>query len=876
MRRQPPALDPPAPLDSSITSLLVHESRILVLLETADASGSAVAAAGRQKTRLTKESGDRIAASAPGAGKIGGAFTLGKDPSWLKDRAAVYEEVVEAQKARLAAKPKVPIRITLPDGAVKEGVSWTTTPLAIAEGISKGLAGSVVVAKVTYTGPRHGLEAADGASMVNTGPSDEDEDGELMQGGVAVAKPAAEAKPELWDLTRPLEGDCLLELKRFDDKEGKMVFWHSSAHVLGECLECNMGGKLCIGPPTEEGFYYDAYVGTHSITDADYPALNSKAEAIAKEKQPFERIVLTKEQALRMFADNPFKTQIIQNKIPDGGYTTAYRCGPLIDLCMGPHVPSTGAIKAFEVTKNSAAYWLGNKENDSLQRVYGISFPDAKQLKAYKVMVEEAKKRDHRVLGTKQELFFFHELSPGSCFFLPHGTRIYNRLMEYIKRQYVKRGYHEVVTPNMFNLDLWRISGHADHYLENMFTFDVEGQGFGLKPMNCPGHCLCFDNRVRSYKELPLRLADFGVLHRNEFSGALSGLTRVRRFQQDDAHIFCRFDQIRDEVMGALDFMQSTYGIFGFSFELHLSTRPKKALGSLELWNQAESMMTEALNSFGRPWKLNPGDGAFYGPKIDIKVFDALGRAHQCATIQLDFQLPIRFNLRYKASGNGAGALEGGETEEGAEGAEGKEEPAAAAAADKKKGGKKDKKDKKEEAAAKAEEGCGHEHHKHDGEHKHVPKNMVEAAVARVQSGATDDLPDGFERPVIIHRAILGSVERMMAVLIEHTGGKWPFWLSPRQISIVPVAQIYIPYAKKIGAILHDAGFYVDVDASTNTLNKKVREAQVAQFNFILVVGEKEEADGSVNIRTRDNKIHGTQKIEDAVKMFKELADTYQ
>jgi threonyl-tRNA synthetase len=652
-------------------------------------------------------------------------------------------------------------------------LSHCTLSPQIAEGISKGLAANAVVAKVTYTGPRVGVEAADGLGVVNTGP-EEDEDGTA----------SSAAKPELWDLTRPLEGDCLLELKKFEDKEGKMVFWHSSAHVLGECLECSFGAHLCIGPPTEEGFYYDAYMGNHSLSESDYPGIKAKAENVCKQKQTFERIVLTKEEALKMFADNPFKVQLISTKIPDGGYTTAYRCGPLIDLCRGPHVPTTAAIKAFEVTKASSSYWLGSVDNDSLQRVYGVSFPDTKMMKQYLTMVEEAKKRDHRLLGTKQELFFFHELSPGSCFFLPHGTRIYNRLMEHIRHQYRVRGYNEVVTPNMFNIDLWRISGHADHYLENMFTFKVEGQDFGLKPMNCPGHCLCFGNRVRSYRELPLRMADFGVLHRNEYSGALTGLTRVRRFQQDDAHIFCRFDQIKQEVADALDFMQHTYGIFGFTFELDLSTRPKKALGSIDLWNKAEAMMTEALNAFGKPWKINPGDGAFYGPKIDIKVFDALGRRHQCATIQLDFQLPIRFNLRYRSNKHEDEAVVEEAEGEGAEGAEGEASTAAAApasagaaatataaasaeAADPaakhaaqlaKKQEKKDKKDKaKEDKAAKEKEKKPEDGAEHaDGKGGAQSTSQVAKMVEHARSGF-DELPEGFERPVIIHRAILGE-----------------------------------------------------------------------------------------------------------------------
>ncbi len=573
-----------------------------------------------------------------------------------------------------------------------------------------------------------------------------------------------------------------------------------------------------------------------TILDADMPVLKDRADVICKAKQPFERIVLSKEQALRMFADNPFKVQLIATKIPEGGYTTAYRCGPLIDLCRGPHVPTTGAIKAFEVTKHSSASWLGNVDNDPLQRVYGVSFPDPKQMKAYLTMVEEAKKRDHRLLGGKQELFFFHELSPGACFFLPHGARVYNRLQEHIRAQYRRRGFHEVVTPNMFNLDLWRISGHADHYLENMFTFPVEGVDFGLKPMNCPGHCLMFDHRVRSYRELPLRLADFGVLHRNEFSGALTGLTRVRRFQQDDAHIFCRPDQLREEVGAALEFMDSVYGVFGFKFELDLSTKPKKALGSAALWERAEAMMRDALESFGRPWKVNPGDGAFYGPKIDIKVFDALGRRHQCATIQLDFQLPIRFNLRYKArtaadaaaeeKGEDGGAAEGGgeEAPAGGEAGAAPPPPAAgeAAGGGGGKGGKKGGEKKggggggggggEAPAAAPAAQGA----------------SPFAALVERARSGV-DDLPDGFERPVIIHRAILGSVERFIAVLTEHTGGKWPFWLSPRQVAIVPVALKYTDYANKVAALLLEEGYFVDTDLSTNTLNKKIREAQVDQ-----------------------------------------------
>ena len=386
----------------------------------------------------------------------------------------------------------------------------------------------------------------------------------------------------------------------------------------------------------------------------------------------------------------------------------------------------------------------------------------------------------------------FHDLSAGSAFWLPHGARIYNKLIDFIKSQYWKRGYDEVITPNIFNLDLWHTSGHALHYKDAMFCFDVEGQEWAMKPMNCPGHCLMFKGAIRSYRDLPMRFADFGVLHRNELSGALTGLTRVRRFQQDDAHIFCRQDQIEEEVLDALKFMKEVYDIFGMSYKLELSTRPAKALGDIELWNTAEKALANAMDAFQGPgtWRENPGDGAFYGPKIDIKVMDAMDRVHQCATIQLDFQLPIRFDLQY--------------------------------------------------SAASSEEG------------------------------------KQFARPVIIHRAMLGSVERMFAVLCEHFGGKWPLWLSPRQVMLVPVHADFFEYCEGVRQRLHNEGFYADVDKSKNTFQKKVRNAQISQYNFQLVVGKVEVENGSVNIRTRANTQEGEMKVDDFVEKLKKLRDEYQ
>ncbi|XP_041999245.1 threonine--tRNA ligase, mitochondrial 1-like [Salvia splendens] len=670
-----------------------------------------------------------------------------KDEAYLQSvipkRIALFESLQNEQKLKRMALSDELITITLPDGKVKEGKKWNTSPFDVAKEISKSLASNALIAKVN---------------------------------GV------------LWDMNRPLEEDCKLALFTFDTDEGRDTFWHSSAHILGESLEQTYGCKLCIGPCTTrgEGFYYDAFYGDLGLNEDHFKHIEAAAKKAVDEKQPFERIEVTRQQAIDMFSDNPFKVEIIKD-LPEDKTITVYRCGPLVDLCRGPHIPNTAFVKAFSCLKASSAYWRGNKDRESLQRVYGISFPDQKRLKEYKAMLEEAKKYDHRELTKKQELFFFHPLSPGSCFFLPHGSRVCNKLLEFIRSQYWKRGYEEVWTPNMYNMQLWETSGHAANYKENMFVFEVEKQEFGLKPMNCPGHCLIFDHRVRSYRELPLRLADFGVLHRNEASGALTGLTRVRRFQQDDAHIFCRESQIKDEVKGVLEFISCVYEIFGFTFDLKLSTRPEKYLGDVETWERAETALTEALNEFGKPWEINEGDGAFYGPKIDISVSDAMRRKFQCATLQLDFQLPARFKLSYSA----------------------------------------------------------------EDENK-------------------------TETPVMIHRAILGSVERMFAILLEHYKGKWPFWLSPRQAIVCPVSDKSQSYALEVRDRIHDAGYYVDVDTTDRTINKKVREAQLAQYNYILVVGEKEVGTGQVAVRVRDKNDAPLKHIDDLLLQFKDEVASFR
>jgi len=666
-------------------------------------------------------------------------------PEYLAHRIKMFDELKAKYDAEVAGKLQLPIKIALADGRVMEGFSWKTHPMDIAKLIDPSLPDRLVIAKV---------------------------DGDL------------------WDCTRPLEKSCMLEFLDFESDEGKAVFWHSSAHVLGEACERHYGCHLCLGPPVEEGFYYEMDIAERTVSPADYPVINKLADKIIKDKQKFERLVMRKEDLLEMFKHNPLKLHLIKDKIADGTSTTVYRCGPLIDLCRGPHITNTSRIKAFAVTKNSSSYFLGNAENQVLQRIYGISFPDKEQMKAYQKYKDEADKRDHRLVGRNQELFFFHELSPGSCFFLPHGARIYNRLLELMRGEYRKRGFSEVITPNIFHENLWKTSGHWDHYRDDMFSCSGKGdETFYLKPMNCPGHCLMFAHRERSYRELPIRFADFGVLHRNELTGALHGLTRVRRFQQDDAHIFCRVDQIGSEIQSCLDFLQHIYGILGFSFSLRLSTRPEKYLGELAVWEKAEAELAKSLDSFGHPWEVNPGDGAFYGPKIDITIMDAHKRKHQCATIQVDFQLPIRFDLEYRAP-----AKEGSE------------------------------------------------------------------------------VSSELERPVIIHRAILGSIERCLAVLTESYGGEWPFWLSPRQAIVVPVSHANDEYALKVQQKLHDAGFYVESDCSDFTFNKRIRNAETNKHSFILVVGNKEAEDGTVNVRkaTADGK-DLLLSLDECIAKFKEL-----
>ena len=615
--------------------------------------------------------------------------------------------------AKASANSKEIIKITFPDGNSKEFPNGTT-PLDIAKSISRGLAEEAVTAKVN------------GA---------------------------------LYDLTRPIERDSSIQLFKFDSAEGKSVFWHSAAHVMAQAVTRLFPfAKLTTGPPFESGFYYD--IDHEPFRPEDLEKIEGEMAKIVAEKLDIKREVLTKGEAMKLFKDNHYKVEIIDEDIAAGVELTAYRQGEFVDLCRGPHVPDTGYIKAFRLTKIAGAYWRGDVKNKQLQRLYGIAFPAKKQLDDYSVMLQEAEKRDHRKLGKDLELFMFHDWSPGSVFFLPKGTIIYNELLKFIREEYIKRGYKEVITPQLFNKALWELSGHWQHYKENMFVLTVDGEEFSLKPMNCPSHILIFKSRTRSYRELPLRIADFCSLHRNELKGVLGGLTRARKFSQDDAHVFCTKEQINSEIMQLLDFAKFVYvDTFKFNFRAKLSTKPEKSMGDPQLWVQAEKALEDALKASKMKYEVKPGEGAFYGPKIDFDVHDSIGRDWQLATIQLDFQMPIKMEAEY-------------------EGQDGKRHPA-----------------------------------------------------------------------VMIHRAILGSLERFIGVLTEHYAGKFPLWLSPVQVRILTVADRFNDYAKELQQKYLDTGIRVEVDDKAESVPYKVREAELDKVNYILVVGEKEVVAGTVTVR---------------------------
>jgi threonyl-tRNA synthetase len=562
------------------------------------------------------------------------------------------------------------------------------------------------------------------------------------------------------------EGDAVI-VWNFDDPQGREIFWHTSAHVLAQAiLRLYPNAKPTIGPPIENGFYYD--FGELTISDEDFERIENEMQAIIAENYISRREVFpNKAEALKRFAQNKYKCELIES-LGANEELSGYHQGEFFDLCRGPHLYNLGKIKALKVLKTSGAYWRGDSKNDVLTRVYAITFPDRKLLKDHLQQLEEAKKRDHKILGPKLDLFSLKEEAPGMPFIHPKGMYIWNQLVGYIRECLDKRGYVEIKTPTLMTRELWERSGHWANYRQNMFTSHVEERDFAIKPMNCPGGMLFYKTHVHSYRELPLRVAEIGNVHRFEPSGALSGLFRVRSFHQDDAHIFMKPTDIESEILAVLKLADDIYKAFGLEYHLELSTRPEKnTIGSDEEWENATKGLQGALDKSGRPYRINEGDGAFYGPKIDFHIRDAIHRTWQCGTVQLDMALPEKFELEYVA-----------------------------------------------------------------------------------QDGSRP-------RPVMIHRAIFGSIERFFGILIEHFSGRFPLWLSPLQVRLLTVADRHEPYASQLAQRAKEAGFQCDVDTSNESVSKKVRNAQVSQVNYMLTIGDKELEEGNVNLRTRDNNVCG-------------------
>ena len=574
------------------------------------------------------------------------------------------------------------------------------------------------------------------------------------------------------DLFHPLKNGDNIALISFSDKEGKEIFWHSSAHILAQAiLRLWPAAKLTIGPPIENGFYYD-FADLH-ISDEDFEKIENEMEKIIEENYKTERIVLaSKKAALSEFGSNKYKAELIEGF--DDSQITAYRQGEFIDLCRGPHIPYLGKIKAIKVLKTSGAYWRGDSTREMLTRVYAITFPEKKMLRAYLQQLEEAKKRDHKIIGPRLDLFSHREEAPGMAFIHPKGMLVWNALLAFWRCLHEKAGYVEIKTPQMMAKELWEKSGHWQNYRQNMYTSVIEEREFAIKPMNCPGCMLFYKMNVHSYREFPLRIAEIGHVHRHEASGALSGLMRVRSFHQDDAHIFMEAHQIEDEILSVLKLVDELYAPFGLSYHLELSTRPEKdTIGSDAQWEHATHSLKRALERSGKVFQTSEGEGAFYGPKIDLHIRDALGRTWQCGTIQLDMALPERFELEYI------------------------------------------------------------------------------------------DNEGNRPRPIMIHRALFGSIERFFGILIEHFAGKFPLWLSPRQVRLIPVADRHVEYASQLMHQLQAANFHCEIDDSHESVSKKVRQAQLDQVNYMVTVGDKEVANHTIALRTRDNVVHGEMQFED-------------
>lgn len=596
---------------------------------------------------------------------------------------------------------------------------------------------------------------------------------ESISPGLKKNAVAGKINGKMVDLNMPIQEHASIEILTPDSEGGIEVLRHSTAHLIAQALRRLYGEnvKLGVGPVIEDGFYYDVDLDV-PISIEDLTKIEKEMEKIIQEDLPIVRREVPRQEAARIFAElgDPYKLELI-SELPEDSVISIYSQGEFMDLCRGPHVPSTGRIKAFKLMNVSGAYWRGDAKNKVLQRIYGTAFPKQAQLEEHLRLLEEAKKRDHRKLGKELELFMFSDEAPGMPFYLPKGMTIRTQLENFSRELQERHDYDEVRTPLMMNQRMWEQSGHWDHYHENMYFTNVDDVKFALKPMNCPGHMLIYKNSLHSYRELPIRLAEFGQVHRHEFSGALNGMMRVRTFCQDDAHIFIRPDQIEDEISRVIALIDEMYQVFGFEYRIELSTKPEDSMGSAELWQQAEEALQGVLDHRGVRYRINEGDGAFYGPKIDFHILDALKRSWQCGTIQLDFQMPQKFDLSYIGE---------------------------------------------------------------DGQKHH---------------------------PVVIHRAMYGSIDRFIGILTEHYSGSFPLWLAPVQVKILPVSQAFMDYSLQVKSELEQAGIRVEADLRNEKLGYKIREAQTERVPYMLILGENERTSGNVSVRSRGEGDLGVMEI---------------
>ncbi|WP_132995985.1 threonine--tRNA ligase [Sporanaerobacter acetigenes] len=581
--------------------------------------------------------------------------------------------------------------------------------------------------------------------------------------GLARVSLGAVVNGKILGLKDTIEEDANVNIVKFEDKEGKEIFRHTSSHILAQAVKRIFPDvKLAIGPAIDEGFYYD-FDTEHRFTPEDLEKIEGEMSKIVKENYELEKFVLPRDEAINLLNDKeePYKVELVED-LPEDAVISFYKQGDFVDLCAGPHLPNTKKVKAFKLLSIAGAYWRGDEHNKMLQRIYGTSFEKKKDLDEYLERLEEAKKRDHRKLGRELDLFSIHEEGPGFPFFHPKGMVIRNMLEDFWREEHRKRGYGEIKTPIILNEELWHRSGHWDHYKENMYFTTIDENQYAIKPMNCPGSILVYKTNMYSYRDLPIRMAELGLVHRHELSGTLHGLMRVRSFTQDDAHIFMLPSQVKEELIKVIDLADYVYSIFGFKYHVELSTRPENSMGTEEQWELATNNLIAALEEKKIDYIINEGDGAFYGPKIDFHLEDAIGRTWQCGTIQLDFQMPERFDLTYIDSNNEK------------------------------------------------------------------------------------------QRPVMIHRTILGSIERFMGILIEHYAGKFPVWLAPVQISILPISDKFNDYAYELQKKFEESGMRVEVDDRTEKIGYKIREAQLQKIPYMLVVGEKEVENGLISVRKRD------------------------